>query len=118
MTIYVDIADGKTIPILATSHTKVKDILAAIRNTHGIPTGHTRLIFGYSRRMNDDDRLMDCNIETGDTLTFFREQLGGKPVLYLVAPEGIEVSVELSLIPQSISHLPCRTHQTRFFQFA
>ena len=101
MTIYVETNDG-IIPISASPNLKVKAILAAVRNKR-TPTDdtHTRsyLILDGSR-MHEDRRLVDYDITTGDTLVLSRELIGGKPVIYLMAPEAIDASVELSLIPQ------------------
>ena len=99
MTIYVvDTTDGRKFPILASPKTKIKKVLAALR-TIGIPTDEMRLICDGIRPY-DDRSLLDYNIENGDSLHLFRELCGGKPVIYLLAPEGMEASVELSLVPQ------------------
>ncbi len=53
---------------------------------------------GY--RVKDQDTLFDLGVEDGDEIDLTRDQVGGKPVIYLYPPIPLsEVNVQLSLVP-------------------
>ncbi|KAK7440966.1 hypothetical protein VKT23_016743 [Stygiomarasmius scandens] len=51
------------------------------------------------RRVSPHETLQGSGIRDGDVLWLMMEQKGGKPVIYLQAPQELRVSVRLSLVP-------------------
>ncbi|KAJ7138854.1 hypothetical protein C8R46DRAFT_1234099 [Mycena filopes] len=56
-------------------------------------------------RISGEDTPQSLAMEDGDTIHFYKEQRGGKPVIYLYSPAGIDATVALT------RHLPRRPHQ-------
>lgn len=75
--------------------TYVKD---KIQDQEGPPSGDERLIFA-GRQLEDEKTVGHYRITTGSTIHLAQRLRGGKPVIYLLTPTPIDVSVTLSLIP-------------------
>lgn len=51
-------------------------------------------------RLDDRDMLQDYGVEGGDFVTMSYELKGGTPVIYLSAPEPMDATVQLGLVPE------------------
>ncbi len=90
---------GKELRVSITDIILVDDLKARIQDIDGIPPDQQRLIFS-GRQLEGAKTLSDYGIQHESTIFVVLRLRGGKPIIYLLAPEPIEASVELSLIPQ------------------
>jgi len=76
------------------------NLLEKIQEKEGIPPDQMRLIF-KGRDIDPNGSIQDYNLREGSTVHLILTLRGAKPVIYLDAPEGTELSatVKLSLIP-------------------
>ncbi|KZV81184.1 hypothetical protein EXIGLDRAFT_686285 [Exidia glandulosa HHB12029] len=94
---------GTTTHVLVKRTTKVSRIIESVTQTMGLCPGDFKVTWnGY--RPRSDDRIMDLDppMEDGDELIAMGVQLGGKPVICLMPPQGqtLSASVQLSLVPE------------------
>ena len=76
------------------------DLKHRIQDKEGIPPDQIRLIYG-GKQLEDGMTLQQYGISHDDvTIHSILKLRGGKPVVYILSPSDIEVSVKLSLVPE------------------
>jgi len=85
-----------------THEVKKSDVISYLKHkieyTEGIPVDSQRLIFD-GKQGEDDRTFADYNIRPESTMQLALRLRGGKPVIYLRAPQEIQATVKLSLVP-------------------
>ncbi|KAI0088381.1 hypothetical protein BDY19DRAFT_994282 [Irpex rosettiformis] len=90
---------GKIIVLPYDARNTVLSVKAKIQDKEGIPSGQQCLKF-REQQLYDDDLLSDYDIIPGSILNLSTKLVGGKPIIYIMAPGVLDdVSVSLSLIP-------------------
>ncbi|KAG8962926.1 hypothetical protein FRC00_008412 [Tulasnella sp. 408] len=91
-------AGGKAIISKLRPSDSVYKLKTKIQDVMELPAGRQTLLHD-GERLQDSATLASQSITSGTTLYLFREQTGGKPVIYLYPPMSINAKVRLSLIP-------------------
>jgi hypothetical protein len=98
--IFIKTVDGRSVPFGVDLTTiTVRNLKERIQQVDGTFVLHQRLIYDGDE-MEDDLSLSDYNLYNGASIDLVLRLVGGKPVIYLLAPESLEALVELSLVPQ------------------
>jgi len=90
--------NGEELVIQGRPEYKFESIYLAIAKRWG--SGHNWKLIFKNQRCPASATIEEMGIEDGDRLVLYKEQLGGKPVIYLFSPKTLEAEVKLSLIPQ------------------
>lgn len=77
----------------------VCDLKARVQDREGIPPDQQNFYF-FGRRLKDEQTLTSYNIEHDSIINLELRLRGGKPVIYLLPPVEMDVSVVLTLVPQ------------------
>lgn len=80
--------------------TRLRTLFDAAAKQFGLENEHLKYTFGRELLLAGD-LISDYGLEDDDEIFMHREQLGGKPLIYLMPPSGVTLSatVLLSLIP-------------------
>ncbi|KAJ7493848.1 hypothetical protein FB451DRAFT_1360535 [Mycena latifolia] len=91
---------GQQTRVRVKGDTNIKKVLPYIAARLGLDSegDHFSATFDGFRLVNGDTPDT-CQMEDGDTLYVHREQVGGKPVIYLYSPTEMQASVTLTLTP-------------------
>lgn len=98
--IQVKTITGKSLDFALSPNDTVDSLFAMIEVKEGIPTDLMRLVFA-GQPLDSARRLADYNVRDNSVIHLLTKLRGAKPVIYLNASEGTEVTatVKLSLIP-------------------
>ena len=89
---------GRQIAITAQTSTLWEEVLDVVARRFGICRKGLKAT--PDDPMNPYLNLADNDLENGDTICIYAEQIGGKPVIYLHSPNEIVASLKLSLVPE------------------
>lgn len=90
---------GDILPVTMKRSKRVQSLVDIAARTEGqCPTTY-RTVWDESR-MDHARSIGSYDIEDGDFIYLYEEQVGGKPVIYLYSPSDVDVSVKLSLSPE------------------
>ncbi|KAF7293238.1 Ubiquitin family protein [Mycena chlorophos] len=95
--------DGDTFLVKVVGSTKIGAILDAVLAQLNFVDGELPLNVDFKAvyedtRLNRADTVAGREMEDGDEIILLREQLGGKPVIYLRSPTELDATVEVSLV--------------------
>lgn len=89
---------GKNVTVHVNDTDTIAYVKDQIQDKEGLPSDEQRLILA-GKQLEDERTIGDYRITTGSTIHIVKRLRGGKPVIYLLTPTPIDVSVTLSLIP-------------------
>ncbi|KAJ7092302.1 hypothetical protein B0H15DRAFT_833419 [Mycena belliarum] len=79
--------------------TKIVRALPAIARRFGIEEEDCKMLY-KGTRVHGDHTPLSLELEDGDIVPIYRDQVGGKPVIYVFSPEAINASLILTLTPE------------------
>lgn len=94
--VYVRTLTGRVVNIEITMESTVRDLKRRYHDLEGIPVDQQRLLFS-GVQLEDNRTLSSYNIESGGNI--FSVLRLRKPVIYILPPRPIDVSVQLTLTP-------------------
>ncbi|KAF7330044.1 Ubiquitin family protein [Mycena kentingensis (nom. inval.)] len=99
LSLRVDRGDGRDTLTVKIGYTKPLSALERAAISHfGWEGKHIKLVF-EGRRLETHLTPADYDMEDGDKILVFVEQLGGKPVIYLRSPVELDATVDIGLTP-------------------
>ncbi|KAG1736357.1 hypothetical protein EDB19DRAFT_1721864 [Suillus lakei] len=93
------LTSGEIISVTVKRTTQIQKIVDYAARRAGNCSANYRAVWA-GLRMDHKSSIGSYDVENGDSMRFWVEQTGGKPVIYLYSPTDVDVSVKLSLSPE------------------
>jgi len=100
-TVYVRTLTGKTFKTRCNANTTVHGLKEIVHTFEGAPPDQQRLIFNSLQLAGEDEyTLHDYDIGPDAVVNMVMKLRGGKPVIYVMPPKPMSVTVKVSLVPE------------------
>jgi hypothetical protein len=99
ITITCTMEDGQHMRVCLYPKASVRKIKYGIQHRLGFDISDLRLVYD-GRQLDDERSIEEYEITEGDYIQGYRVFLGKKPVIYVLSPSVMDVTVSLHLVPE------------------